>query len=98
MGKVTTSFIVAIIAVAIGFVAMRSTETLRFVGDEANPGILNLFKNAFIRNKVANSASAYHDSNTRLADGSVSCASLAAFHLILSPSLRTCPTLHTHAK
>ncbi len=71
MGKKTTSVLVAVFAVIIGFLAMRSSETLRFVGDEAKPGILDLFTNSFIRHKVENSAEEFHNRNTRLADGSI---------------------------
>lgn len=34
MGKATTSFAVVVVAIVIGFLAARSSETLRFVGDE----------------------------------------------------------------
>lgn len=38
---------------------------------QANPGILDLFRNNFIKSKIEASSNAYHTSNTRLADGSV---------------------------
>jgi len=68
MGKLS-SILVALAAIGIGFVAMRSAETLTFIGDETNPGILDLFKNSFIRSKVDQSASDYHNRVTRLAEG-----------------------------
>lgn len=63
--------LLVIAAIAITFVAIRSSETMRLVGDEAKPGILDLFTNSLIRNKIKDSASQYHDRNTRLSDRTV---------------------------
>jgi len=62
---------VALVAIGAGFVLLRSGETLRLVGNSKTPGILDLFKNPFIRDKIKASAEGYHEKNTRLASGEI---------------------------
>ena len=57
MGKISIFFL-AIVAVAVAFIASRASETLRFVGDEENPGILDLFRSNS-QKKMTNSSSGY---------------------------------------
>lgn len=57
MGK-TTIVVVALLAVAIAFIATRAGETVRFIGDEENPGMLDLFRSKS-QNKMAKSSGSY---------------------------------------
>lgn len=57
MGK-TTLFLVALVAVGIAFIASRAGETLRFIGDEENPGILDLFRSSS-QKKMKSSSGSY---------------------------------------